>query len=417
MRHKDGFTIKVQHQGKVLQEYDAVANSEAPATNAGGNILHEGDYTARRSQFYVMPDKSGLDSRMTIKFCLAPNFDFQGGNLLQVTIHIKGTATREPVRSQLIWEHKVPVGDEPDGEWWFHWTVSMPKERNLKDSKHVADVVSMVIELECGVSDPRWDNNSTKALEAFERVPGGDYVVAILCRPSGSRMPQESNVGALSFKERSTNDKSIRASPAKRGVKRKRAEPVKKASGNAGASATKGESSIHGQDKQPIFGTSDDDTSKTMSLPDATRSAPLLSPVQGKTRASYFTTPELPANPSIMPTTPTADSTSQQTNKIEPSRSSLVTQPKDTRVESRPIKREEPGVIDLTQKPDEEEEIHHQIMDKELELEQKRLEREEIQARKELNALHRTRLRLGRTPSSPLGHTGASSPIRGMSLD
>lgn len=293
----------------------------------------------------------------------------------------------------------------------------MQKKGHQEDSEYAADDLSVVITIERGVSKPRWDDDEDKALEAFERIPGEDHIVEILCRPFESRTPNERNLGTPTPDEKNTTPKSIRASPAKRGVKRKRTEPAKKAGGDASASLMEGEGSLQGQDKQPIFDTSDDDSSKIASLPDAVNSILQTSPSRGETQAPYFTAPELPTTPTIMPTTPTADSTSQQTNKIESSRSPPATQPKDARVEFGPIKREEHGVIDLTERPDEEEEIHHQIMDKELELEQKRLEREEIQARRELNALHRTRLRLGRTPSSPLANVSASSPMKGMDLD
>lgn len=173
MRHKDGFNILVQHQSKVLQEYDAVANSETPATNAGSNILHAGDYTARRTQFYVIPDKTGLDRLMIIKFFLAQNFDFQGGNLLNITLRGNGTASKHRPRSQLIWEHKVPGEEESDAEFGFFWKVSLLEKGNLGDSMRVEDDLFLTVTIERGVSNPRWENDNKKAMEAFERVPGG----------------------------------------------------------------------------------------------------------------------------------------------------------------------------------------------------------------------------------------------------
>lgn len=119
MRHKGGFKVLVYHQKKVLQEYDAVANSEAPATNTGDNVLHAGDYTARRSQFYVMPNKAGLDRLIGIEFSLTQQFDFQGANLLHITLRRNGTASK--VKSQLLWRHKAQDANKPDTEFWFVW--------------------------------------------------------------------------------------------------------------------------------------------------------------------------------------------------------------------------------------------------------------------------------------------------------
>lgn len=104
MRHQDGFVILVRHQGEVLPEYDAIAFTQAIATtmDVNRNILHAGNYTARRSYFYVIPEKDVFDRQMTIKFSLAKGFDFRNGNLLNITLRTKGMATKNQVRRQLI---------------------------------------------------------------------------------------------------------------------------------------------------------------------------------------------------------------------------------------------------------------------------------------------------------------------------
>lgn len=423
MRHQDGFVILVRHQGEVLPEYDAIAFTQAIATtmDVNRNILHAGNYTARRSYFYVIPEKDVFDRQMTIKFSLAKGFDFRNGNLLNITLRTKGMATKNQVRRQLIWKHQMPVANESDTEPSFAWRISMAKGDSMASSRQWEEQFSMVITLDLGLSESRFEKDNEAAMEAFKPLPGNAHFVEIICRPSESRNPKESNSSASPYETRSKSGKSNDTPLINGEEKRKRAESPKMSSGNANASAQESGDDRPGQDTQSILGTSDDDSSKTCSVPNAAKSTPMSSPSHGQTQESYSTPPEFPSAQAIRPTTPIVDSTSEETNKTQPNRSSGNKQPKAARMNPTSVKQAKSDVIDFTKDLDEDDdkrqEIFHQIKDKELELKQKRLEKEEIQAERELNALRRTRMRLGRTPSSPLARMSASSPMGALSSD
>lgn len=380
MLHQDGFKILVQHQNELLQEYDSIDNSDPSE-----NILHVGNYTARHSRFYIVPNKAGSHRMMTITFVLQRNFDFQDGNIVHLTMKISGTAQSQREKSQLIWKHKLAKVKEPFVGLEFDWRASMLQDESSGGSGPGAEDATMVITIERGRSDIRWEEENRKARKAFEPVSGENHVVEIRCRLFEKRQSQSSNPDVL---------------------------------GGSNGSRMGDEGDVERKDKQPVDITPEDDSSRTASLAERTTPARSPSPDVDTTDVQRPASVDLPSLPTPTPTptpmNPTSTSTATPSTNTIPHRPKRKFQPEDASEDASPIKQETADAIDLTQQPDEnedDEDILCEIKDKELELKQSQLEIDKIKAERALNALRNRRLKRHRVLGSPFNNTGASSPV------
>ncbi|KAM0713893.1 hypothetical protein Q7P37_010855 [Cladosporium fusiforme] len=355
MRHKDGFEVWVHHQHKYLKEYDAVSGPDVSAPDAGETMLHAGNYTDRRSRFYVTPDKSGLHRMMNIAFFLDKAFDFQGGNIVHITMRINGTTAKDPARSQLIWKHRLPgVNVEATGRR-FDWLAPSHQEHATGDFGRKNENVSLVITIKRGFSDQRWEDDSLKAMKAFKRIPGESHVIQIMCRPFGSPPSKNSILDVTSKREKGKSGRARGGLNAMRYLKAKCAETKKKHCVNANTSATKGERGHRGKGKQAA------------SHEVATSQAP----------------------------TPLPSMTASTTPPTHKKRTWSQAYPESDKENERVMKRKAASSMRLTKQLNDEEPevVLEKIKDKKLVLKTARLQIKENKVKTELNALHK-RLKL-----------------------